>query len=138
MLKLIGTHCTALQYLDISNSKQVSDMGIESLCFQVQIRDKRGGTGSDPSGSPSDETGVIQIVEEATPLTLTVSPASTAAASATSSSNSASNPAGSSNTGSFVTYHRKVDHSSMPVRMREEDFSSEGGSGDSAIGKNKD
>ncbi|TRY72356.1 hypothetical protein TCAL_01007 [Tigriopus californicus] len=41
MLKLIGTHCYALQYLDISHSKQVSDLGIESLCCQVQIRDKR-------------------------------------------------------------------------------------------------
>lgn len=40
MLKLIGTHCPRLQYLDISNSKQVSDAGIESLCCQVQIRDK--------------------------------------------------------------------------------------------------
>ena len=41
MLKLIGRHCAALQYLDISSSKQVSDMGIESLCCQVQIVDRR-------------------------------------------------------------------------------------------------
>ena len=35
MLKLIGTHCQNLHYLDISNSFKVSDMGIESLCCQV-------------------------------------------------------------------------------------------------------
>ena len=40
MLKLIGTHCLNLQYLDISNSKQVSDTGIDYLVCQVQIRDK--------------------------------------------------------------------------------------------------
>ena len=41
MLKLIGTHCHRMQYLDISNSKQVSDMGIESLCCQVSWKDSR-------------------------------------------------------------------------------------------------
>lgn len=40
MLKLIGTHCHNLQYLDISNSRQVSDLGIDYLLCQVQIRDK--------------------------------------------------------------------------------------------------
>ena len=35
-----GTHCLNLQYLDISNSKQVSDTGIDYLVCQVQIRDK--------------------------------------------------------------------------------------------------
>ena len=35
MLKLIGTHCQNLHYLDISNSFKVSDVGIESLCCQV-------------------------------------------------------------------------------------------------------
>ena len=40
MLKLIGTHCHNLQFLDISNSFKVSDVGVESLCCQVQIRDR--------------------------------------------------------------------------------------------------
>jgi len=41
MLKLIGTHCVALQYLDIACSKQVSDAGVEALCCVVQIVDRR-------------------------------------------------------------------------------------------------
>ena len=40
MLKLMGTHCLNLQQLDISNSKQVSDQGIEYLVCQFQIRDR--------------------------------------------------------------------------------------------------
>ena len=40
MLKLMGTHCQHLQQLDISNSKQVSDQGIEYLVCQFQIRDR--------------------------------------------------------------------------------------------------
>lgn len=54
MLKLIGTHCYLLQYLDISCSKQVSDVGIESLCCQVQIRDK-----SDLSTNNSEPTNSV-------------------------------------------------------------------------------
>ena len=38
MLKLIGAHCLNLQLLDISNSKQVSDCGIDSLCCQVSSK----------------------------------------------------------------------------------------------------
>ena len=41
MLKLIGTHCHLLEYLDIANSKQVSDAGIDWMTCQMQIRDKR-------------------------------------------------------------------------------------------------
>ena len=41
MLKLIGTHCHLLEYLDIANSKQVSDAGIDWMSCQMQIRDKR-------------------------------------------------------------------------------------------------
>ena len=37
MLKLIGAHCTMLQYLVVANSKQVTDIGVESLCCQVTI-----------------------------------------------------------------------------------------------------
>ena len=140
MLKLIGTHCTSLQYLDISNSKQVSDMGIESLCFQVQIRDKReslvaGGIDSANGGgsSSSDATaGVIQIVEEATPLTITVTSAS-ATGTASPTPAAAVNSCNVSNNFA-ATYHRKVDHSSMPARMREEDFGPDANAGDSAVG----
>ena len=41
MLKLIGAHCVHLQYLVVANSKQVTDIGVESLCCQVTILDKR-------------------------------------------------------------------------------------------------
>jgi len=41
MLKLIGAHCNILQYLVVANSKQVTDIGVESLCCQVTILDKR-------------------------------------------------------------------------------------------------
>jgi len=41
MLKLIGAHCNLLQYLVVANSKQVTDIGVESLCCQVTILDKR-------------------------------------------------------------------------------------------------
>jgi len=41
MLKLIGAHCTHLQFLVAANSKQVTDLGVESLCCQVTILDKR-------------------------------------------------------------------------------------------------
>jgi len=41
MLKLIGAHCSMLQYLVVANSKQVTDNGVESLCCQVTILDKR-------------------------------------------------------------------------------------------------
>jgi len=41
MLKLIGAHCSMLQYLVVANSKQVTDIGVESLCCQVTILDKR-------------------------------------------------------------------------------------------------
>ena len=68
MLKLIGRHCSALQYLDISSSKQVSDLGIESLCCQVQIVDKRadllappatvgGGVGEEGGGGGGSDGG---------------------------------------------------------------------------------
>lgn len=57
MLKLIGNHCPALQYLDISNSKQVSDMGIESLCCQVQIRDKVSNDSADQDSCVSGNLG---------------------------------------------------------------------------------
>jgi len=40
MLKLIGAHCPQLQHLDISSSKQVTDVGVENLCFQVLYVDK--------------------------------------------------------------------------------------------------
>ena len=41
MLKLIGAHCRRLEFLVVSNSKQISDAGIEALCGQVHIRDRR-------------------------------------------------------------------------------------------------
>jgi len=40
MLKLIGNHCSSLQVLIIANSKQVTDLGVESLCCRVSIKDK--------------------------------------------------------------------------------------------------
>jgi len=40
MLKLIGANCTTLQILIIANSKQVTDLGVESLCSRVTIMDK--------------------------------------------------------------------------------------------------
>ena len=53
MLKLIGTHCHHVQYLDISHSKQVSDQGIDHLVCQVQIRDMQSDAVSQSSGSAS-------------------------------------------------------------------------------------
>jgi len=40
MLRLMGTHCHNLQHLDISNSKQVSDQGIEYLLSEFHIRER--------------------------------------------------------------------------------------------------
>ena len=39
MLKLIGAHCVHLQFLVAANSKQVTDIGVESLCCQVNNLD---------------------------------------------------------------------------------------------------
>ena len=47
MLKLIGAHCSMLQYLVVANSKQVTDIGVESLCCQVTILGRDGGEVSD-------------------------------------------------------------------------------------------
>ena len=41
MLKLIGAHCVHLQFLVAANSKQVTDIGVESLCCQVTFKGKR-------------------------------------------------------------------------------------------------
>ena len=38
--RLMGTHCHNLQHLDISNSKQVSDQGIEYLLSEFHIRER--------------------------------------------------------------------------------------------------
>ena len=40
MLRLMGTHCHNLHHLDISNSKQVSDQGIEYLLCEFHIRER--------------------------------------------------------------------------------------------------
>ncbi len=59
MLKLMGTHCQNLQHLDISNSKQVSDLGIEYLVCQFQIREK--GSGDVLSRSSSRDSSIHKI-----------------------------------------------------------------------------
>jgi len=40
MLKLIGANCASLQVLIIANSKQVTDLGVESLCCRVTVQDR--------------------------------------------------------------------------------------------------
>lgn len=68
MLKLIGAHCQQLQYLAIANSKQVSDVGVESLCCQVTICDKREANGND-NEEYSDAT--IKLMAQPTEIQVT-------------------------------------------------------------------
>jgi len=64
MLKLIGAHCCHLQYLVVANSKQVTDIGVESLCCQVTILDKR----DDGEETPGIET--IKMMPQTTRITI--------------------------------------------------------------------
>lgn len=61
MLKLMGTHCENLQHLDIANSKQVSDLGIEYLVCQFQIREKEPPQHNILSRSSSQNSSVNKI-----------------------------------------------------------------------------
>lgn len=59
MLKLIGTHCNQLQYLDIASSKQVSDVGIEALCCQIQLRDRKQQDRRSRDVTPGDQGEIV-------------------------------------------------------------------------------
>jgi len=61
MLKLIGAHCTGLQVLVVANSKQVTDIGVESLCCQVTILDRRD-CGVEVEGGTEGLLGMQQMV----------------------------------------------------------------------------
>ncbi|XP_050438882.1 uncharacterized protein LOC126844616 [Adelges cooleyi] len=41
ILKTVGQSCFALEKLDVSNSSQVTDVGIKNLLLQIEIRDKQ-------------------------------------------------------------------------------------------------